>query len=93
MDKHSLTQAVAEATKMTRKTASLTIDAIFDAIKQSLKAGDPVTLVGFGSFKAKKRSARIGRNPRTGEVISIPAAIVPSFSSGKSLRESVNQKK
>ena len=54
MDKYSLTQAVAEATKMTRKSASLTIDAIFDTITQSLKAGDPVTLVGFGSFKTKK---------------------------------------
>jgi DNA-binding protein HU-beta len=93
MNKDSLTQAVAEATKMTRKTASLAIDAIFGAITQSLKAGDPVILVGFGSFKAKKRSARVGRNPRTGEAISIPAAIVPSFSPGKSLKEAVNQKK
>jgi DNA-binding protein HU-beta len=93
MDKHSLTQAVAEATKMTQKTASLAIGAMFDSITQSLKAGDPVTLAGFGTFKAKKRPARTGRNPRTGEAISIPAAIVPSFIPGKSLRESVNQKK
>jgi DNA-binding protein HU-beta len=93
MDKYSLTRAVAEATKMTQKTASLAIGAMLDAITQSLKAGGSVTLAGFGTFKAKKRSARTGRNPRTGEELSIPAATVPSFSPAKSLKESVNQKK
>ena len=66
---------------------------LFDAITESLKQGDSLTLVGFGSFKVTKRAARQGRNPRTGEPISIPAATVPSFAPGKVLRDAVNGKK
>ena len=93
MNKNDLIRTVAEEIKITQKTAALAIDAVFDAITQSLKKGDAVTLVGFGSFKVSKRAARQGRNPRTGDPISIPAATVPSFSPGKALKESVSQKK
>jgi DNA-binding protein HU-beta len=92
MNKEFLVKEVAEQAGLTKADASKAIDAIFDAIQGSLKKGEPVTLIGFGSFKVSKRNARTGRNPRTGEPISIPETIVPSFSAGKTLKEAVNQK-
>jgi DNA-binding protein HU-beta len=93
MNKESLVKEVAEQAGVTKADASKTIDAVFDAIQGSLKKGEPLSLVGFGSFKVSKRNARTGRNPRTGEPLSIPESIVPSFSAGKALKEAVNQKK
>ena len=93
MNKESLVKEVAEQAGVTKADASKAIDAIFDAIQGSLKKGEPVALVGFGSFKVSKRNARIGRNPRTGENISIPEKMVSSFSPGKILKDAVNQKK
>ena len=91
MNKEDLIKSVAEQVQTTKVNASQAVDAIFDSITESLKKGDSVTLVGFGSFKVTKRAARNGRNPRTGEPLSIPAATIPSFSPGKGLRDAVNQ--
>jgi DNA-binding protein HU-alpha len=90
MNKEGLISAVVAEAKMTKQNASLAVDAIFDAITESLKKKDPVSLVGFGSFKVNERKARSGRNPRTGEEITIAATTVPTFSAGKSLKEAVN---
>ena len=90
MDKHGLIKSVAEKMQTTQANASEAVKAIFDSITESLKQGDPVNLVGFGSFKVLQRAARQGRNPRTGEPLSIAAATVPSFSVGKGLRNAVN---
>jgi len=93
MNKESLIKEVAEQAGVTKANASKAIATIFNAIQGSLKKGEPVSLIGFGSFKVSKRNARTGRNPRTGEPISIPETIVPSFSAGKALKEAVNKKK
>ncbi len=92
MNKESLVKEVAEQAGVTKVDASKAIDAVFEAIQGSLKKGEPVNLIGFGSFKISKRNARTGRNPRTGEPLSIPESIVPSFSAGKTLKEAVHQK-
>ena len=86
-----MAKEVAEDAGITKADASQAIDAIFDAIQESLKKGESVALVGFGSFKVSKRNARTGRNPRTGEAISIPETMAPSFSAGKTLKEAVNE--
>ena len=93
MNKESMTKEVAEQAELTKADASKAIDAIFEAIQGSLKNGEPVSLVGFGSFKVSKRNARMGRNPRTGAAISIPETMVPGFSAGKALKEAINQGK
>lgn len=92
MNKETLINEVAEQAEITKSDASKAIEAIFDGIQDSLTKGEPVSLIGFGSFKVSKRNARTGRNPRTGEPISIPETIVPSFSAGKTLKETINQK-
>ncbi|GAB7205475.1 hypothetical protein OS21_19660 [Dickeya oryzae] len=66
------------------------LDAIIGSVTESLKAGDDVALVGFGTFSVRERAARTGRNPQTGKEISIPAAKVPGFRAGKALKDSVN---
>ena len=66
------------------------MDATFDAIARSLKKGDKVSLVGFGTFEVRKRAARTGRNPKTGETIKIKASKVPAFKAGKGLKDTVN---
>jgi DNA-binding protein HU-beta len=89
MNKDDLIRAVAEQAQMTKANAAQAVNAVFESITGSLKKGNPVTLVGFGSFKVSKRAARQGRNPRTGEPISIAAATLPSFSAGKGLKDAV----
>jgi DNA-binding protein HU-beta len=74
---------------MTKKDSARAVDAVFDTIKEQLKAGDKVQLVGFGSFEVKQREARVGRNPKTMDEIRIPARRVPVFRPGKELKESV----
>ena len=93
MNKDSLFKEVAEQAAITKAEASKAVDAIFEAIRGSLKKGEPASISGFGIFKVSKRNARVGRNPRTGEAISIPETMVPSFSAGKALKEAINQKK
>ncbi len=90
MNKAELIDAVAEAADISKVQAGRAIDAFADNITVALKKNDPVTLVGFGTFGVRKRAARSGRNPRTGETIRIKAAKVPTFKPGKALRDALN---
>lgn len=89
MNKAGLVDAVAKATGLTKKDSAAAVDAVFGAIKKALKKGEPVAIVGFGTFKVNKRKARTGRNPKTGEVIKIPAKKVPVFKPGSELKKAV----
>ena len=92
MNKSDLIAAMAAKTGETKKDAEIALDAILAAITASLKKGDKVQLVGFGSFEVKKRAARKGRNPQTKEEIKIPASKAPVFKAGKALKDVVNHK-
>ncbi|OEZ33270.1 DNA-binding protein HU [Francisella endosymbiont of Amblyomma maculatum] len=89
MNKSELISAIAKEADVTKEVASNTLDATIAAVIKALKSGDSVTLVGFGTFQVKERSAREGRNPKTGETIKIPASKVPSFKAGKGLKDAV----
>ena len=89
MNKSELVDAVATKTGLTKVQSSEAIDAVVDAIQESLKGGGQVSLVGFGVFLTGERAARTGRNPRTGAEIQIPAARLPKFKPGKGLRDAV----
>jgi DNA-binding protein HU-beta len=91
MNKADLINKVAESTELRKKDAGVAVEAVLNAITDSLKAGEKVQLIGFGNFEVKDRNARKGRNPRTGEEIDIPATKVPSFKPGKQLKERVNE--
>jgi len=91
MTKSELVELVAEAhDQITRREAEVVINEVFDAISTSLASGGRVELRGFGSFTVKKREPRLGRNPKTGEPVEVPAKIVPHFKPGKELRERVD---
>jgi len=89
MNKAELVEEVVSRTGLTKKAARETVDTITSAITDSLARGEKVTLVGFGSFKVRKRNSRRGRNPQTGTEIQIPAKDVPKFEPGKNLKEAV----
>lgn len=91
MNKNDLIAAVADATGLTKADAAKAVDAVLDSITGSLKQGNEVRLVGFGTFTVAKRAASEGRNPRTGEKINIPASKRPKFSAGKALKDAVNR--
>jgi len=80
---------VAEKTGLTKKDADKAVAAVFESIQETLKAGNKVQLVGFGTFETRERGARTGRNPRSGETIQIPASKVPAFKAGKSLKDAI----
>ena len=88
MNKADLINAVAKVTSK-KKEAKVAVEAMLEAITKALKRREEVTLVGFGTFTVRKRAARTGRNPRTGEELQIPAKYVPAFRPGKALREAV----
>lgn len=90
MNKSELIDAVAESADLSKASASRALDAILDSVTDTLAKGDQVTLIGFGTFAVKDRSARTGRNPQTGKAIEIKASRVPSFKPGKALKDSVN---
>jgi DNA-binding protein HU-beta len=90
VNKSELIDAVAVTADLPKAAAARAIDAMTDAIAASLKSGQSVSLVGFGSFNVKDRPARTGRNPQTGAPIQIAAARVPSFKAGKALKDAVN---
>ncbi len=90
MNKSDLVDAIAKSADISKAAAARALDGAVEAIKKSLKKGDLVSLVGFGSFYVGKRAARTGRNPRTGEAIKIKAAKVPKFRAGKGLKDAVN---
>lgn len=90
MNKSEFVDAVAEKANMSKSDAGDAVDAVLDSITDALKNGDQITLVGFGTFLVRKREARQGRNPRTGEPMDIAASNVPAFKAGKALKDSVN---
>ena len=89
MNKSDLIDRVAKVVN-TKKDAQAAVDAVFSSIAQALRNQDAVTIIGFGTFKINKRSARKGRNPQTGAEIEIKAANVPKFVPGKALKDAVN---
>ncbi|KFL35450.1 HU family DNA-binding protein [Arenimonas donghaensis] len=90
MNKAEFTGAVADAAELSKADAARAVDAMIDTISKALKKGDTVTLVGFGTFSVRKRAARQGRNPQTGETIKIKASKNPAFKAGKALKDAVN---
>ncbi len=91
MNKAELIEAAATKSLTTLKQTNAVLNALLEAITEAVASGDKVTLVGFGSFESRDRTARQGRNPKTGETMTIPAATVPCFSPGKEFREAVNK--
>jgi DNA-binding protein HU-beta len=92
MNKAELVEAIATRADISKNKASEVVDAFVESVTEALRKGDSVTLVGFGSFVVTKREARIGRNPKTGENLNIPASNVPKFKPGKSLKDAVDNK-
>lgn len=90
MNKLELIAAVADASGLSRTDAAKAVESVFDSVSQALKKGDEVRLVGFGTFTVAKRKAATGRNPRTGETMTIKASSQPKFKAGKALKDAVN---
>ena len=90
MNKATLIAAIAESSNLTKAESGRALEGMLSAIENALKAGDSVTLVGFGTFAVKDRAERLGRNPQSGAEITIPAAKIPSFKAGKGLKEAVD---
>jgi len=90
VNKAELIDAVAADTGLNKSDASKAVESTFDNIGSELRSGSSVSIVGFGQFAVSDRAARTGRNPRTGEVIAIPASRAPKFKAGKQLKDAVN---
>lgn len=90
MNKGEFVDAVSDASDLSKADAARAVEAVISTITKTLKQGDSVTLVGFGTFEVRKRGARTGRNPRTGETINIAASNNPAFKAGKALKDAVN---
>jgi len=90
MNKTEFVDAIADKADVQKSDAAKIIDSMVDVIGDTLKKGDQITLIGFGTFLVSKREARKGRNPRTGEEIEIAASNVPRFKPGKALKETIN---
>jgi len=90
VNKQEMIDNIAAEADITKAAAGRALDAVIDSITDSLKKGDSVVLVGFGTFSVRERAARTGRNPQTGAEIQIAAAKVPAFKAGKALKDAVN---
>ncbi len=90
MNKQELIENIAASADITKAAAGRALESVIDSITGSLKQGDSVVLVGFGTFSVRSRVARKGRNPQTGQEIQIAAAKVPAFKAGKALKDAVN---
>ena len=90
MNKTELVSAIAKDADVTKQTAQRVLDSTIKSISEALSKGDSVSLVGFGTFQVRERAERQGRNPKTGEPMTINASKNPSFKAGKLLKESVN---
>ncbi|MDJ0956751.1 MAG: HU family DNA-binding protein [Arenicellales bacterium] len=90
MNKAELIDTVANKAGLSKSDAASAVDAVFSSITNTLANGDSVTLVGFGTFAVTERAARTGRNPRTGEAITIPASKSSKFKAGKALKDALN---
>lgn len=90
MNKAELIDRMAASADISKASATRALDAMLDAVTESLKQSEQVALVGFGTFAVKERAARTGRNPQTGESIQIAAARIPTFKAGKALKDALN---
>ncbi|WP_202081157.1 HU family DNA-binding protein [Caldalkalibacillus salinus] len=90
MNKTQLIQQLKDKTGLSKKDIELTVNAFIESVTETLEAGEKVQIVGFGHFETRNRSARKGRNPQTGQEITIPESRVPAFKAGKQLKEAVN---
>ena len=90
MNKSQIADRLAGRLGLSKAAAAGTVDAVFETIGEALAEHEAVRIAGFGTFATKHRPARTGRNPRTGEAVSIPASVAPGFRAGKSLKEAVN---
>ena len=91
MNKAELVTKISEKSQLTKKDAETALKAFIESVQEALENGEKVQLVGFGTFETRERAAREGRNPRTKEVINIPASVVPVFKAGKEFKEKVNK--
>ncbi|SMF93756.1 DNA-binding protein HU-beta [Methylomagnum ishizawai] len=89
MNKAELIEAISDAADLTKADAGRALDGVIDAITEALRKGEAVSLVGFGTFLVKERAERLGRNPQTGDSITIQAAKIPAFKAGKALKDAV----
>ena len=89
MNKHDIVERIAKEAGITKTTAAAAVQSLINAVTKSLKKGDPVSFVGFGTFKTANRKARTALNPQTGAAIQIPKRRVPRFSAGKALKQAV----
>ncbi|HSS07300.1 MAG TPA: HU family DNA-binding protein [Rhodanobacteraceae bacterium] len=89
MNRGEFVAAISEHSGLTKADADRALEAMFKTVKKALKSGDSVSLVGFGTFVVRKRAARTGRNPRTGDTIKIKASKVPAFKAGKALKDAL----
>jgi DNA-binding protein HU-beta len=90
VNKSEMTDAIAEGADISKAAAGRALDAVIEAVTDTLKKGESVSLIGFGTFEVRDRAARTGRNPQTGETIQIKAAKIPAFKAGKALKDAVN---
>ena len=90
MNKADLIEQIAQAAEISKSAAERAVDALVNSVKTSLRKGEDVTLVGFGTFYAGTRAARTGRNPKTGAEVEIKAARLPKFRAGKALKDAIN---
>ena len=91
MNKNDLIEVIARSTDISKNAASCALDAFLDSVAKALQKREDVVLVGFGSFTTSERTARMGRNPQTGEIMQIPAATVARFKAGKRLKNMLNK--
>ena len=90
MTKADLIEEVSRVVEMTRKDSEVIVDSIFDSVVKSLRADDKIEIRGFGSFRTRQRQPRIGRNPKTGTRVEVPAKRIPYFKPSKELKDLVN---
>ena len=90
MNRYELVAEIAEKSELTKKDSEKALSAFIESVTEILKSGEKVQLIGFGTFEVRKREARTGRDPRTGNPIKIPASMSPAFKAGKSLKDAVN---
>ncbi len=92
MNKNDLVKAIAEKTELTQKDVAAVVDEFIAVTTKALKAGQEVAIAGFGKFVTRQRAARQSINPRTKEIVKVPACVAPAFKAGKALKDAVNTK-
>ena len=93
MTKADLIEEVSKLAELTRKDSEVIVDTIFDSVVRSLRVGDKIEIRGFGSFRTRQRKPRVGRNPKTGDRVEVPAKKIPFFKPSKELKDLVNNSK